>query len=592
MSRKASAAISKESERRVLRQLDRVLNSTTFQQVDRLKRFLSFVVIETASGRGDELKEYVVGVQVFGKDESFDPRTDPVVRVQARRLRARLERYYSEEGQADEWLIELPKGGYAPHFERRQAQPPPKRAAGAVLASRNSVAVLPFLDHSAGQDLQYVCRGLCDEVLHSLTRLGRWRVFRCDPAGTAPDAAASDLSSLSNAARVVGGSVRSSADRIRATAQIIDAASGCHLWSETFDAPRGDVLGLQEKVAQVVAARLDSELFSLQPVRSGGQPIANLAAHNLYLQGRFHLSQRTEDGIRRAVDFFERALVEDAQYALAHSGLSDAYRLLGHYGVLRPADVWTKAASSAAHAVMLDAGSAEAHTSLAHTRATQDWDWHGAEQEFLCAIGLNPRYATAHHWYATTCLTPQGRMDEALEQLLLAESLDPVSSIIARDVAFAHYYKRDLDAALEQCDHTIELNPHFSGAYWTLGLIQERRKEFDEAEAAFQRAGHLSPHSTRMKAALARVYAATDRHKAARQVLEEFEALSATRFVPAFDFASVYLALRQTAQGFRWLAKACEERNFELMSVKVDPRLDAFRTDRRLVAVLRQMGLD
>lgn len=591
MSKKPGSSVTKEAERRILRQLDRVLNSTTFQQVDRLKRFLSFVVTETAAGRGDELKEYVVGVQVFGKDESFDPRTDPVVRVQARRLRARLERYYREEGQEDEWLIELPKGGYAPQFERRQAQVPPKRTAGTVPASRNSVAVLPFLDHSEGQDLPYLCRGLRDEVLHALTRLGRWRVFTCDPANSA-DPTPNDLTGLSNAARVIGGSVRSSAGGIRVTAQIIDAASGCHLWSENFDAPRGDVFGLQERVARIVADRLDSELFSLQPVKSGGQPIANLAAHNLYLQGRFHLSQRTEDGIRRAVDFFERALVEDAQYALAHSGLSDAYRLLGHYGMLGPADVWTKAASSAAHAVMLDAGSAVAHTSLAHTKATQDWDWRGAEQEFLCAISLDPRYATAHHWYATACLTPQGRLDEAMEQLLLAESLDPVSSIIARDVAFAHYYKRDLDAALDQCDHTIELNPHFSGAYWTLGLIQERRKEFDEAEAAFKRAGHLSPHSTRMKAALARVYAATDRQKSAREVLGEFEALAATRYVPAFDFASVYLALRQTGPGFRWLAKAAEERNFELMSIKVDPRLDAFRTDRRYVAILRQMGLD
>ncbi len=144
---------------------------------------------------------------------------------------------------------------------------------------------------------------------------------------------------------------------------------------------------------------------------------------------------------------------------------------------------------------MLDGHSAEAHTSLAHVRATQDWDFSGAESLFLRAIQLNPRYSTARHWYAMSCLVPMARLDEALEQILLAQSLDPVSSIIARDVAVTQYYRRDFDAALEQCDHTIELNPHFAPAYLTLGMIQEQRKDFDESAAAFRRAVDLAPNS-------------------------------------------------------------------------------------------------
>ena len=140
-----------------------------------------------------------------------------------------------------------------------------------------------------------------------------------------------------------------------------------------------------------------------------------------------------------------------------------------HYGVLGPADVWAKAASSAASAVMLDALSAEAHTSLAHVHATQDWDWPGAEREFLHSIRLNPRYPTAHHWYAMSCLVPMGRLDAALEQMQTAQALDPVSSIISRDLAVIHFYRRDFDRALDQCDHTVELNPHFAAAYLTLG---------------------------------------------------------------------------------------------------------------------------
>ena len=138
--------------------------------------------------------------------------------------------------------------------------------------------------------------------------------------------------------------------------------------------------------------------------------------------------------------------------------------------------MWSKAASSAATAVMLDEFAAEAHTSLALVKATQDWDWAGAEQEYQRAIGLNPKYATAHHWYAASCLAPLGRLDEALEEITLAQSLDPVSSIVARDVAMIHYYRGDFETALEQCDHTIELNPHFAPAYWLLGLIQAQRR--------------------------------------------------------------------------------------------------------------------
>src|ERR1051326_2878033 len=154
------AATTRLPEKDVRQQLDRVLGSPTFQQVDRLKRFLTFITHEAVGGRSDPLKEYVIGVQVFGKEQSFDPRTDPIVRVQARRLRARLVRYYRENGQSDEIVIELPKGGYAPMFKRRAAGVLPRRSLGPTLASRNTVSVLPFADHSAGGDLDYFCRGL------------------------------------------------------------------------------------------------------------------------------------------------------------------------------------------------------------------------------------------------------------------------------------------------------------------------------------------------------------------------------------------------------------------------------------------------
>ena len=159
-------------------ELERILRSETFHQSDRLKRFLTFIVRETAAGRAEELKEYVIGVQVFGKEDSFDPRTDPIVRVQARRLRAKLVRYYRQEGRADPTLIELPKGGYSPIIKRRDAATEPRRSVSTALLSRNTIAVLPFADHAAGGVLDGVCQGMREEIVHHLARLPGLRILR------------------------------------------------------------------------------------------------------------------------------------------------------------------------------------------------------------------------------------------------------------------------------------------------------------------------------------------------------------------------------------------------------------------------------
>jgi TolB-like protein/Flp pilus assembly protein TadD len=563
--------------------LDRILTSPTFQQGDRLKRFLKFIVLEAVAGRRHELKEYVIGVQVFGKEESFDPRTDPIVRVQARRLRAKLVRYYREEGRADETVIELPKGGYAPVFKQRDAPVLIKRSVAAALVSRNTVAVLPFADHSLEHDLEYFCRGVREEIIHHLARFPSLRILASDEPRVTGD--------KTDAAMIIGGSVRRSGERLRLTAQLIDGATGCYIWSESVDALVGDVFPAQERVAEAIATRIEPELGERRPGAPSRRPNENLAAHNLYLQGRYHLNQRTEEGLRKALDFFEKSLIEDAEYAAAHAGLSDAYGLLAHYGVFGPAEVWTKAAASATSAVMLDANSAEAHTSLAHVKATQDWDWAGAEREFQRAISLDPRCATSHHWYAMSCLSPLGRLDEALDEMSVAQALDPVSSIVARDLAVIHFYRRDFETALEQCDHTIELNPHFAPAYWILGVIQEERKDFDESAAAFQRAVHLSPQTPRMHGALGRTFALAGRKKQAIEVLKKLESYAKERYVSPLEFAWIQFALGEIDLGFRWLQKALEDRSFDLISIKVDPRFDTLKHDPRFETIARRMGV-
>jgi tetratricopeptide (TPR) repeat protein len=561
----------RETHERIVLQLDRIAGSKTFKQVDRLKRLLTFVVLETLGGRGDQLKEYVLGVQVFDKDASFDPRTDPIVRVVARRLRTRLTRYYQDEGALDELLIDLPKGGYSPTFKAHEL-PPPKRSATVALASSNSVVVLPFSDDSAGGDMEHFIRGLRQEIIHSLVKLGTLRVLNSD----------------AGAAMAVCGSVRKMGNVLRVTAQLVDSASGSFLWSWSVTREAGQEMEAEAETSRAVRDRLQTGLAEMT---ASLRPSVNLTAHNLYLQGRYHLNQRTEEGLRRASEFFEKAIAEDPQYALAYCGLADALRLLNHYGALPPMEVWTKVAANAAAAVLHDGNSAEARTTLGHVKATQDWDWAGAESEFQHAIRLDPRYATAHHWYAVSCLVPTARLDEALEHMRVAQALDPVSSIIGRDLTMMLLYQKDWEGALEQCDHTIDLNPHFSPAYWALGLVQEQLGDFDESVAAFRRAIQLSPQMPRLKAALARVLALQNMSDDARAMLEELQGLTAKRYVSPFDFALIYLALGETDRGFEWLEKAIQDRWFELLFMKADPRFGPFRADPRFVAICDRVGL-
>ncbi|MGH9414463.1 MAG: tetratricopeptide repeat protein [Terriglobales bacterium] len=567
----------------VQRQLRKICAGATFRSAGRLRRFLEFVVQEELAGRREQLKEYVVGTAVFDKGSAFDPRNDPIVRVQARRLRGMLERYYREEAGTDDLVIDLPKGGYAPVF-RTHAVAATRSRWTLALANRNTVAVGTIADHSAAGNLGNFCRGLRQEILCSLAQIAELHLM-ADSAGAQPAKEALD------AALLVSGSVRGTGETLRIILQIVDCASGCFVWSGSLDGKRNDPIPTQREAALTLAAHVRAHAGGSAEAVLRRRPAGNPAARNLYLQGRYHLGQRTEEGLSKAGEFFGRALLEDPQFAPAHSGYADAYSLLGHYGVLAPAEVWTKAASYAAAAVVLDPESAECQTTLAHVKACQDWDWPGAERQFRHALLLDPAYATAHHWYATSCLAPLGRLEEALEEMGAAQALDPISAIIARDLAFMHFYRREYDLALDQCDHTIELNPYFSPAFCTLGLIQEQRQDMEEATAAFQHAIHLSPTTPGMHAALGHLYALTQQGKLAQKALRTLVQLSATRYVSPFFFASIHLALGQADEGFRWLAQACSDRCFELLFLNLDPRFDTFRQDPRFLAVVARLKL-
>jgi TolB-like protein/Flp pilus assembly protein TadD len=563
----------------VRNQLQKIIGSKSFRQGDRLQRFLGFIVDESLAGRGDQLKEYPIGVDVFGKSDSFDPRMDPIVRVQARRLRIRLQTYYRDEGHADELVIEMPKGGYAPTF--RQVDPSPvKHAHMPALVSRNTVAIRVFEDCSPNGTEGAFCRGLTSEIVHSLSKMDSIVVM---------DGSSARAESLQDAAIQIGGSVRTAQGLMRITMQMTDAMRGSILWSESIDRPYDDVFALQEEVATTIIGAVMPQLVG-DPAGMRSK-VGNLAANNMYLQGIYQFNQRTESGLRKAMEYFGKAVEEDPGFAKAYAGMSDAQLLMANYGVAAPTEVWTKTAANASHAVLLDDESSEAHTSLAHVKAIQDWDWAGSEKEFRKAIRLDPRNPVAHHWFAMSCLVTLGRLDEALQELMIAQSLDPVSSIISRDLAQVFHFRREYDRALEQCDHTIEQNPHFSAAYWTLGLVQEQRGELEEAIAAFQRAIELSPPSPRIVGALGRTYAILGRKQDALRLLNDLNELSKKRYISPFELALIYFSLGRIDEGFERLALAFQHRCFELITLRIDPRFDDVRDDPRFQVLFSQLGL-
>ncbi len=313
-SRSGTLSAAKIADKATLDQLSRILASKTFSQVERLKRFISFIVTETVAGRSGELKEYVIGVQVFAKDPSFDPRTDPIVRVQARRLRARLVTLLPRGRQGDEIAIDLPKGGYSPVFRRKEStasgRPSLTRDAG---WAQHGVRYVPFADRSPEPTLDYFCRGVRDEIVHALTSIKALRVL-----ATTGDEVDQDRT---DAALLIDGSVRIAGDHARITAQLVDGTSGHYLWSESFDLALGSAVASQETVARVIAQRLQSEILETQSASGDRRSSDNLAARNLYLQGRYHLNQRTEEGLQKAVDFFEKAIVKTRSLRWRTAGL-------------------------------------------------------------------------------------------------------------------------------------------------------------------------------------------------------------------------------------------------------------------------------
>ena len=449
-----------------------------------------------------------------------------------------------------------------------------------------SIAVLPFENLSEDSDNTYFADGIQEEILTRLAKIGDLKVisrsstrdYQRKPRNLA------DIAKQLGVATILEGSVRKAADRVRVNVQLINAQTNSHLWAETYDRKLTGVFEVETDIAKTIADSLKAKLTRSERQAIAVRPTANPEAYELYLKGRFLWNKRTGADMRKAIDYFNHAIAQDSNYALAYAGLADCYDLLHEYSDLSPKESYPRAKAAAIKALELDDTLGEAHTSLAYSLVNYDWDWRGAEREYQRAIQLNPNYATAHQWYAE-CLSMLGRHSEAIAEIKKAYELDPLSLIINQGVGGKYLYARRYDEAMAQFHRTLELYPNFPPTHQRLGWCYAQKRMYDEAIAEMQKAVDLSGNSTQMIAALGWAYAAAGRRDMAQSIIAELERRSKESYVDNYFLATIFAALGEKDEAFALLDKACAERSYWMPWINIDPQLDNLRSDSRFDAL-------
>src|SRR5271170_47580 len=358
-----------------------------------------------------------------------------------------------------------------------------------------SLAVLPLesLSNDASQD--YFADGMTDELITDLGQISALRVISRTSVMTYKHARKPlpEIARELNVDAVVEGTVLRSGEQVRITAQLIEASTDKHLWSQSYEGELRDTLALQDKVARAIADQIRISLNPQEQAALKKVKIVIPEAYESYLKGRYFWNKRTADGLKVARAYFDQAIEEDPKYAQAYSGLADTYALLGdwQYAVMTPREALPKAKAAAIKALELDSTLGEAHNSLAFVLEGFDWDFESAGKEFQRAIELNPGYATAHHWYSWH-LSLLGRNSEAIAQMRKAENLDPLSLIINADLAELLLIAHLPDESIQQSHKTIEMDANFALAHNQMGQGYLEKHMFGEAIAEIQEAIQLS----------------------------------------------------------------------------------------------------
>jgi TolB-like protein/DNA-binding winged helix-turn-helix (wHTH) protein/Flp pilus assembly protein TadD len=455
-----------------------------------------------------------------------------------------------------------------------------------------SLAVLPLENLSGDAGQEYFVDGMTDELITRLGQISALRVISRTSTMTYKGTRKPmpQIASELNVDAVVEGSVLRSGERVRITAQLIQLPADKHIWSESYEGEVGDALTLQNRVARTIAEQVRATLNRQEQQALQGARAVQPEAYDAYFRGRFFWNQRTGDGLRKAIEYFTLAIERDPTFAAAYSGLADAYALSGdwEYGILPPQDAFARAKAAAATALTLDDKLAEAHTSLAFALDLYAWDWPAAENAYRRALALNPGYATAHQWYAWHLMV-MGRTADGISELRTAESLDPLSPILAADLADALCIAHLYDESLRQSRTALELHPNFAVAHYQLGQTLVQLNRFDEAIAEFRKAIALAGGNTTFDSNLAHAYAVAGRTEEATKILKDLEGRHVGQSPTDASIALIYVGLRDNDQAMAWLDKAYQARFNP--SILLRPAFGPIRSDPRFRDLLGRIGL-
>ncbi|HEX6731329.1 MAG TPA: protein kinase [Pyrinomonadaceae bacterium] len=455
----------------------------------------------------------------------------------------------------------------------------------------DSIAVLPFVNQSRDQDTEYVSDGLTESIINSLTQfrnirvIARSSVFHYKGKETDPLAIGKEL----GVRALLTGRVMQRGDNLLVSTELIDLRENRQIWGEQYERKISDLLAVQREIARDITTNLRLKLSGTEQKSLAKQYTNNAEAYQLYLKGRFYWNERRADALKKAIEYFNQAIEQDRNFALAYAGLADTYVLLPGYGAGSPEESYPKAKSAAKKALEIDDDLAEAHAALANSLFLSDWNFAESNREFQRAIELNPNYAAAHHWYGGNLLI-MAKFDDAIAEMNRAQELDPLSLIINTELGTTYLYARQYERSIEQLRKTLQMDQSFYFAHYSLGMAYVMKGSVEEGQAEYQKARQLNDDPF-VLALLGHSYAVSGKKDEALRTTEQLKEISRQRYVPAYSLAIVYAGLNEKEQAFEWLEKSYKAHEGYVTILKIDPFLDNLRSDARFAALMLRVGV-